>query len=195
MIIAIDADGVLTDMSSYCLKMGEKYLGRPASNPTAYSWEDMFETTFREILCYGVRIFIKYCKECAPRENAKNVIMQLNQEGHDLYEVTARKFVTMRNLIGMYSRRMLMNWYKKHGFVFKQIIFCSEKNTPKEKMEACLSIHADVMVEDRPEVARYLAENGITVLLFDAPYNQDVSGEKIVRVYSWEEVYERIKGL
>lgn len=192
MIIAVDADGVLTDMSSYCLKMGEKYLRRTASNPQAYSWEEMFETSFREIVCYGIRIFIKYCKECAPRENAQSVIARLNQEGHVLYEVTARKFVTMRNPLGAYSRSMLLKWYEKHGFRFKQILFCSEQNTAVEKTESCLSIQAEIMIEDRPEVAKYLAENGITVLLFDAPYNQEVSGERIVRVRSWDEVYEWI---
>ncbi len=192
MVIAIDADGVLTDMSSFCLKMGEKYLGRTASNTKAYSWEEMYETSFWEIVCYGVRIFIKYCKECDPRQNAQKVIAQLNQEGHDLYEVTARKFVTMQNPLGAYSRSMLLKWYRKHGLVFKKILFCSEQNTAVEKTEACLAIRAEIMIEDRPEVAKYLAKNGITVLLFDAPYNQEVSGEKIVRVCSWDEVYEWI---
>lgn len=35
------------------------------------------------------------------------------------------------------------------------------------------------MVEDRPEVAEHLAKNGITVLLFDAPYNQKLNHELI----------------
>ena len=49
------------------------------------------------------------------------------------------------------------------------------------------------MIEDKPDVAKLLDQNGIHVLLFDAPYNQQVEGENITRVYGWGEVYRVIR--
>ena len=40
------------------------------------------------------------------------------------------------------------------------------------------------MIDDRPEVALYLAEHHIKVLLFDAPYNQNLEHENVRRVKS-----------
>lgn len=51
------------------------------------------------------------------------------------------------------------------------------------------------MIFDRPEIVLYLAEKGIRVLMMDAPYNQDVQHENIVRVFGWKDVYEKIVGM
>ena len=49
------------------------------------------------------------------------------------------------------------------------------------------------MIEDKPDVAEYLIEKGIKVILFDAPYNQAVTGKLMVRVHDWLETYEVIQ--
>lgn len=195
MKIGIDTDGVLTDMASYLQKMGRYYLNREPSDTTAYNVEDIFCTSKWEKMRYGIPLFVNYCKKCPPREGTKRVIEKLNKEGYELHEVTARKFVTMKNPLGLYSKKLLLKWYKKHGLEFKSIVFCSEKNTGVEKTNACLNLNIKIMVEDRPEIAVKLAEDDITVLLFDAPYNQNCSGERIVRCFSWDDVYKQIKSL
>ena len=43
------------------------------------------------------------------------------------------------------------------------------------------------MIEDNPETALTLAEHGITVILFDAPYNKNVVSERVIRVKNWGE--------
>lgn len=79
---------------------------------------------------------------------------------------------------------MFDKWLKKCGFEFGKIIYCSETNTGKEKYEVCIKNKVDVMIDDRPEVALYLAEHHIKVLLFDAPYNQNLEHENVRRVKS-----------
>ena len=51
------------------------------------------------------------------------------------------------------------------------------------------------MIDDKPEVALHLAENGIKVLLFDTRYNQKIEHDNVVRVYNWIDIYEKIKEL
>ena len=46
------------------------------------------------------------------------------------------------------------------------------------------------MIDDNPEVALFLAKNGVKVLLFDAPYNQNVIHPDITRVLDWKEIYD-----
>lgn len=193
MKIGIDTDGVLTDMSDYLIKTGIKRLKREPINPNAYSIEEMFDASKWEVIKHGLPIFVDYCKNCPPRADTSKVIQKLNDKGHELFEITARKFVMMKNPIGAYSRKILLEWYKNNALKFKKVVFCSEKNTAVEKTKACTELGVKVMVEDRPEIAEYLANNGITVLLFDAPYNQGLSGETIHRVYGWNDVYKFIR--
>lgn len=67
------------------------------------------------------------------------------------------------------------------GRVFKATI-CEENNIP-------------FIIEDRDKNALKCVEKGITVLLFDKPWNQNVEHKNIIRVKSWKEVLEKIKDL
>ena len=80
----------------------------------------------------------------------------------------------------------------KNDFDFKDIFYCSESNTPEDKLKDCLKYSAVLMIEDKPEVALHLTDNNIKVLLFDARYNQDVNHDNIIRVYDWNDVYKKI---
>lgn len=192
MVIGVDADGVLTDMSGFNYKYGENFFGHKPVDYAGYTTAEIFgESKIREFF-FGLRHFYDYCSRLEPRENAADVCRKLTSEGHSLYEITARKFSTMKNPLGSLSRRLFRDWIKKNSLPFKEIFFCSEKNTPPQKLEYCRKISADIMIDDKPDVALYLAENGVRVLLFDAPYNQFVEHKNITRVKSWNEIYNLV---
>lgn len=192
MIIGVDCDGVLTDMSAYIYEYGEKYFKRKPSNLDGYSASEIFNCSNKDEFKFGFRYFFKYCKKCPPRNRAVEIISNLNNDGHKLYEITARKFVTMHNLLGWYCRFLYEQWLKKHGFVFNGIHYCSENNSPEDKLEGCRKFDVDLMIDDKPDVALYLANNGIKILLFDTRYNQNINHENIIRVYDWDEIYIKI---
>lgn len=193
MRIGIDADGVLTDMTAFNIEYGERYFKRPPKDPTGYSAETIFGCTTKEEFRFGLRYFLTYCKKWPPRVNCSSIIAKLNADGHELYEITARKFVTSKHPLGWYVRRIFKKWLKKHGLNFKGIFYCSESNSPSDKLDGCRRFEVDVMIDDKPEVVYFLAKQGIRVLLFDAPYNQEVSGGNIIRVMNWEDVYKEIE--
>ena len=192
MRIGIDADGVLTDMSKFYFEQGERYFKRKPSNPAGYSISEIFGCSAKQEFRFGLRYFVKYCKDCPPREHCSEVIAKLNREGHQLYEITARKFVTMNNPLGWYSRKLFENWVRRYQMSFEDIYYCSESSAPTDKLKGCKQFGVDLMIDDRPNVALYLAENGIKVLLFDARYNQNVEHKNIVRVDDWDDIYRRI---
>lgn len=192
MVIATDADGVLTDMSGFNYKYGERFFGHKPADPSGYTTAEIFgETKSREFL-FGLRHFYDYCSRLEPRENASEVCEKLCSQGHSLYVITARKFSTQNTPLGALSRSLFKNWCKKNRLEFEDIFFCSEKNTPPQKLEYCKRISADIMIEDKTDIALHLAENGVKVLLFDTPYNKSAEHKNITRVYSWDNIYEYI---
>ena len=56
------------------------------------------------------------------------------------------------------------------------------------KMRLALELGLDVFCEDDTTIAHALADAGVRVLLFDHPWNRDVSHERITRVSGWTEV-------
>lgn len=193
MRIGIDADGVLTDMTAFNIEYGQRFFKRAPENPAGYSAETIFVCTAKDEFRFGLRYFFTYCKKWPPRVNCPQTIAKLNADGHELYEITARKFATSNHPLGWYVRILFKKWLKRHNLKFKDIFYCSESNSPSDKLEGCRRFDVDVMIDDKPEVVYFLAEQGIPVLMFDAPYNQDVSGDNITRVMNWDDVYSEIK--
>ena len=192
LIIGCDADGVLTDMSKFNIENGKIFFRREPINPDAYSIKEMFNCSKLEELLYGFLYYPKYCKRCINRVDSDLVIQKLNFEGNRLYEITARKFATYNNPLGKYIRKLFENWTSKNNMQFERYEYCSESDSPRDKMIACNKLSVDIMIEDKSDVALYLADNGVKVLLFDAPYNKEVRHENIVRVKNWNEIYDII---
>lgn len=189
MVIATDADGVLTDMSGFNFVYGERFFGHAPTDPSGYTTAEIFGENKRREFLFGLRHFYDYCSRLSPRENAVEVCGKLCSGGNELYVITARKFSTQHTPLGALSRRLFRKWVGKNGFCFNDIFYCSEVGTPPQKLGFCRRISADIMIEDKGDTALYLAENGIKVLLFDAPYNQDISHENIVRIFSWNDIF------
>lgn len=188
MVIATDADGVLTDMSGFNFVYGERFFGHAPTDPSGYTTAEIFGESKRREFLFGLRHFYDYCSRLSPRENAVEVCGKLCSGENELYVITARKFSTQRTPLGALSRRLFRKWVEKNDFRFNDIFYCSEVGTPPQKLGFCRRISADIMIEDNGDTALYLAENGIKVLLFDAPYNQDISHENIVRIFSWNDI-------
>ena len=194
-IIGVDADGVLTNLYSFYMREGKRYLKREPNNLNGYDLKEMFDMTKKEEFKYGLTILNKYCKKEPPRIYATEVIKRLNKQSCELYEITARKFVTKKSLIGKYYRYLFEKWIKENEFSFKSIEYCSENNSFRDKFMACSKLNVDIMIEDKPDIALGLAESGIKVLLMDAPYNKEVVHNNIIRVVDWKEIESKVKSL
>lgn len=188
-VVGVDADGVLTDMAAFNMLEGRRFYKREPIHLDGYSAREIYEGTKAQEIIFGLKVLDKYCTDSPLRPGARRALCFMNNEGAELHEITARKFVTERNPIGAHYRRLFEDWLKKYQLPFKSIQYCSESFSPRDKYIACSKLDVDVMIEDKPEVALYLAEQGIPVLLFNAPYNKTVNHPNITRVYTWDECY------
>lgn len=195
MKIGVDTDGVLTDMASFAYDQGKKRFKREPKYPDKYTGPEMFDFKMKHHPLFCLETFFKYAIKIPPREHSRDVLNLLDTLGHELYSITSRLFVVRKNIAGWLSRRFLYKWYKKNRLFFKDIILCEDKIAVEEKLNACLRLGVELMIDDRPEIAQRLSENGIKVLLFDAPYNREVEGKNIVRVFSWNEIADYIVNL
>lgn len=193
MRIGVDCDGVLTDMSAYIWQFGEKYFKRKPSNLAGYSTREIFGCSEKEDIRFGLKYFFTYCRTWPPRPGAAEAVNGLRSQGHQLYEITARMFVTRKNPLGWYSRRLLLNWIGRHGFQFDDIYLCAEEHTLRDKLAGCRKYGVELMIDDKPDVALHLASHGVKVLLFDTAYNREVRRDDIIRVHDWEEIRQVIQ--
>ena len=198
MNIGIDVDGVLTDMTDYQLRLGAPYFkkkyGYEVLNPDAYDVRDMFGCTDEERKKFGWRTIWTYILRYPAREGASEVIRKLKSEGHRIYIITGRVFVTQRGFIGWLSRSILTNWLKRHKIPYDGIFYCDEHHSARDKLAGCEKHRVDVMVEDKAENVRALSKV-MRVICFDCGYNQECEGGNIVRVRDWGEVERAIAGL
>jgi len=198
LIIGCDADGVLTDLSAHNLREGKKTFRREAINPNEYELDKMFDVSdIPKPLLYmkAFGIYRRYCKYERPRRFAPEVLSQLRAKGIEFHLITARKYAADRGILGKTARRYFNNWLKKYSISFNATHFCDEKKSPRDKLLACRKLGVDAMIEDRADNALYLAENGVKVILMDAPYNKELSHKNIIRIRNWNEVPEVISGV
>lgn len=188
LIIGVDADGVLTDLYGFNKHYSEEMFHKRIVNKEGYSAKEMYGLSTWEEIRFGFKYFEKYCKCELPREGSVAILNSLAREGHILHEITARKFVT-KSFIGKRYQTIFLDWLKKNNLdIFKTVQFCAEENTCRDKLLACKKLNVDLMIDDRPEVAMCLAENGIKVALIDAPYNQNLAHENIKRCATFKDV-------
>ncbi len=193
LVIGVDADGVLLDMNNFYIIEGQKFFKKEPVDRNAYDLKDIFDISPKEKIMFGLRNYPKYCISELPREDASKIISKLNEEGCKLHEITARMFTEYRNIIGYICRKMFEKWCKKNNMHFDSFEYCSEEYSARDKLIACKKLHVDVMIEDKADVAEFLAQNGIKVLLYDAPYNKELECQNIIRVKNWLEIYSEIQ--
>ena len=197
-IVGCDADGILTNLSEHNLREGKKAFKREPIDVNAYSLEDMFDVKdISKPILYAKAfgIYSNYCKNEPPREGVKETFDELLENDFEFHSITARKFATSNNKLGSIARKWYQKWLNKNGIRFNSIQFCDEDNSPTDKLLACKKLNVDAMLEDKPDVAMYLAQNGIKIIMIDAPYNLDVKHENIIHVPNWLEAKKVLKDL
>lgn len=195
MKIGIDVDGVLTNLEEYQIKYGKKYFGENTKiDITKIDIEEMFGCTKEEREKFWIKYIWKYCITERSKDNASVVLQKLAEEGHELYIITSRAHVMENNIVGSLFRKMLFDWLKRENIPFKDITLCHEKNSEVDKLNACKKYGIDVMIDDKKENVEELSKY-FKVLCFDATYNQECSGENIIRVNNWNQIYNEIHRL
>ncbi len=191
-VIGIDIDGVINDLTLFHVTCGTKYC---LDNDIAYNivnncmdcadifqWDACTEQLFWEQYYLHLLLHPQFI-----RPFVSEVTKQLIDEGHTLIFITARKdqdlpFKETQSMFNITSRYLQENH-----------IFYSDLILSNSKEDVILSKHINIMIEDNPIFFQICSSIlSIPLLCFDTLYNTHISGMNVVRVYSWYDVLQKI---
>ena len=192
MIIGFDLDDVLLNFHDSLREFCNIQYNRNHRREEVVSYfiEDTFGFSREE---GGRMVFGFYNDSChqdiPPIEGALDGIARL-KENHSLVIVTARPESTEEKTKQLISRYFPDTFREVH---FTNHFFGSTNR--RLKSELCRQLGIEIFIDDSINNARDIAEIGVPVLLLDAPWNrnQDLP-PGVTRVYSWEEIIEKIDG-
>lgn len=198
MNIGVDVDGVLVDMEGYQREYGKKYfeekLGMKPINEKGFDIEDIYGCTHAEREKFWTKYIWGYCLRAPMSENAALVSKELREKGHKIYIITGRAHTTENGTSGKLFRWMLRHWLKKNRFEYDDIVYCSEKESSTDKLDACKRYDINLMIDDKPENLLSLKDE-IKVICYPAIWNVDMNNDKVIRVKNWSEIREYIGGV
>ena len=188
MRIGVDIDIVKNELGSWHYSCGFKFcidnnIDR-GFNPHKYLMEEQFFLTDEENNKFWKEYIFDLMVSIPTRPYAAKIISTLKDMGHQIVILSARD---NRYLSNQYANTMnfyVEEWLKKNNIEYDEIIA-----GPGSKKDKCLKHNIDIMIEDKAnnvmEISKY-----IPVICFDTPYNLDIAGDNIYRVYSWYQIYK-----
>jgi len=192
MIIAVDIDEVLADtVNTFCDVYNKKYRTKiKRQDFYNFKWWDIIgidRFAFKEQFM-GLIKQEHFFKKIPVKSGALAGISEL-KENHTLMIVTGRP----KSLAGITEEWLIENF----GDIFSSVNFTREKilePSVESKFSVCKRLKAEILIEDEIDNAAECASNGLTALLFDAPWNQQIAeSDRIIRVHSWPEIIIWIK--
>ena len=189
MNIGIDIDGVLTNDDDYLIDTITKYvyennlegLKRP------YEYEYRKANWNRSILDdYREKYFWDYCQKEPARKYASEVIKKLKDEGNNIYIITSRHFTIENTKEGERSRKIVKDWLKKNEIIYDELYFSPDKTKEIDRLKI------DIMMEDSPETIPTFVKH-THIFCYDCRYNRNLELENMTRVFSWYDIYSKIK--
>lgn len=174
MRIGLDLDGVVVDSINRWIDVLNRVAG------TNYRYGELPDTHGTpEMAAISDRHELDLLIPTSPMPGAREAIAQLRREGHELIVVTARH---------PRLRGLTEAWLHYHAIQVDRLHFL--EGAPKAPVARSEGL--DVLVEDTPRHARTVAEAGVPVLLFAAPYNEGLQHPLIHRCSGWEAVVSRL---
>lgn len=188
-IIAVDIDEVLADFIAYFVEYHNLTYKTSMTKDKVFSFSlhEVFEVTKEDITSKMIRFSEEgHDTKITLVPGAKEGIDELLKKGYELHLVTSRP-EAIRPQTEKWIEKNFPGKFTNLHHAFNPNIHA--KGSKMKKWEICKEIGAGVLIEDFLPNAIGCSENGINVLLMDAPWNQTEDlPTNVVRVKSWEDI-------
>lgn len=190
--IGIDLDEVIVDfMSKFIEFVNERYMKNLRYDDfKCYDFAEVIGVR-REDIVRMVDEFkdSNYFDEVELIDYAREIIQKLSKS-NDLYVITSRHSKHKDKTHNFLERN-----FKE---IFSDVFFTTDYYSGETKMnksDICDELGVDIFLEDNIDFAEDIAGRGISVILFDKPWNQGELSENVKRVKSWKEAFLEIEKL
>lgn len=191
MRIGVDIDGVLINDDDYILAHGTKFCVEKGLD----FYEDALEYETRKFAFYNdlklmeeyrLKYWWDYLENAIPRLYASDILKKLKNEDCEIYIITSRHFTPDDTEEGLKARELTKSWLHKNNIPYDDIYFVYDK------VEIIEKLRIDVMIEDSPKtIPRFV--NYTHVFCYDTRYNAEMKLDNMTRVYSWYDIYDKLK--
>lgn len=194
MRIGVDIDGVLNYRqelvtacgAKFCVETGKGHLQDLSVHHLRpmFGWDE--ETRYQFWVKYGWQQMMVWPAQAYAAE----VIEKLREAGHEVWIVTARSERDPEvdgKPKNMTWQEVTEKWLTENHIQYDRMCFDIQ-----DKGEFCRNNGIEVMVEDNPDFLSGF-EGKIKVLVYDQPYNRELKMPNAERVYSWYDVYDKLK--
>lgn len=194
MKIGIDIDNTLTKVQEKLNKAAFDYANSLGKNikDCNISMKDINNDgdTYRKKFKFNneeLKYFLKEIQEnitnnASPRENAKEVIDKLKNDGHQIYIITARDS-EFHDDPYMYSK----NWLDKNKIYYDKLIV-----NARNKKDVCKKVEIDLFIDDQPNNCLQILNAGIKAIMIT---DNDDNFDGIINLKNWNDIYNFINGL
>lgn len=187
MKIGIDIDNTITNtlpiLEEYCKRYNEEVIKRNLKmNEKGYSTRTLYNWTYEENLIFCNKYLQEIVLQADIKENAKEIIKKIKNEGNEIYIITARSEPTF---IEPYSTSK--EFLDKNNIVYDEIIVNCEN-----KYRYCLENGIELMMDDEPQNINAISKI-IPIIVFEGKQNENCNGKNIIKVNTWNEAYEQYK--
>lgn len=189
MNIGIDIDNTITDtlpiLKRYCKKYNDEEVKRNlVMHDEGFASYNLFDWTKEENMDFCIKYLEEVVLQANLKENAKEVIKKLKDEGHTINVISSRVAPMFKT-----PYETTEKYLKKHGIKYDNLLVGSIN-----KKQISIENKIDVMIEDEPHYIEELSET-IPVIVFDYEFNKICNGKNIIRVNNWNEIYDIIENL
>ena len=187
MRIGIDLDDTITKTDEILFKYAKMYNEEEKIlfkiNRGEWDWNKAFGWDEEKCETFFSRYLKKIFEEAEIKENAKEKINALKNDGNKIIIITARD---TKSLIEV--SKACENWLINNKVNVDKIVVDGE-----DKVQKCLENKIDIFIDDGVYNCENVYNNlKIPVLLMDSRYNKDYQNPNIKRVYDWNEIYNEI---
>lgn len=191
MRIGIDIDGVLTNVEEFSIDYETKFCYENNISyrikPNEYDDTKAFCISPENSDKFWSQYIKYYATQYRARDFASEVVNKLKEDGHEIYIITARNEYGLTGDDYGKMRQFVKEWLEKNNIYYDKIVY-----TEGSKLPYCIGNYIDVMIEDWDKNVKEISTK-IPVLCYNCSYNKDVEGKNITRVYSWYDIYYKIK--
>lgn len=191
MRIGIDIDNTLTKVQDKLNKAAFDYaisLGKKIDNydnpledikNNGDTYKKKFQFTYEELKYFLKEIQEEITNNALPRENVKNVIDKLKEDGHEIYIVTARDSEFHDD-----PYKLSKEWLDKNSIYYDKLIV-----NAREKSSVCKDENIDLFIDDQLNNCLSVTNVGIkTIMITDKIYNYN----EITQLQNWNEIYNYV---
>lgn len=193
MKIGIDIDDTISDTYEVTFAYAQKFtiedLGKSAKikdldnvyhhfyTRELYSWSKEEEDSF------WLKYYYKIIREVKPYTFAVETIDQLKKDGHEIIIITARWPEPNFSV-----KDATLDWLKENNIKYDDIVF-----NASDKGKVALEKKLDLFIDDSFKNCQDVANAGIKTFIMHTRTNKCLEDEKVTRVYSWPDIYNRIE--